>query len=325
VTDGPITVVGAGAIGGFAGARLLAAGHDVRFVETNREHVDAIRSDGLRVTGAVSIHVRPEVAFPEELDGTLGLVLLAVKARDTAAALGPIVPRLAAEGCVVSLQNGLEEYRIAAAVGDGRTIGASLTFGGTYEAPGRVAYAGPGSFHVGELDGSMSERVERLVTVLAAVHAVEPTDRIFAHLWGKAAVGAYYFATALVDADVLEILADDERLPSLGALVAEVARVASAEGVVCEPVDGFDPDAFLRADEAGIRASWEAQRRYWRGLEARRTGVWRDLWVHRRPTEVREIVGPVLERARRHGIETPGLDGLFDAYLDRLSASRPSR
>jgi 2-dehydropantoate 2-reductase len=157
----------------------------------------------------------------------------------------------------------------------------------------------------------MSGRLERLVDLLSAVHPVEPTDRIFAHLWGKSALGAYYFSTALVDADVLEILADDERLPALGALVAEVARVAAAEGVVCEAVDGFDPQAFLDADEAGIRAAWEAQRRYWRGLEARRTGVWRDLWLHRRRTEVREIVGPVLERARRNGVATPGLDRLF--------------
>jgi 2-dehydropantoate 2-reductase len=311
VTDGPITVVGAGAIGGFAGARLLAAGHDVRFVETNRDHVAAIRSAGLRVTGAVSIHVRPEVLLPDELDGTLGLVLLAVKARDTARALVPLVPRLTPGGLVVSLQNGLEEYRIAAAVGAERTIGASLTFGGHYEAPGTVAYGGPGSFHLGELDGSMSERLDRLAAVLSVVHPVEQTDRILAHLWGKLALGAYYFATALVDADVLEILADEDRLPSLGVLVAEVARVAAADGVVCEPVDGFDPEAFRRADEAGIRAGWEAQRGYWRGLEARRTGVWRDLRVHRRRTEVREIVGPVLERARRHRLDTPGLDRLF--------------
>ena len=328
MTDGPITVVGAGAIGGFAGARLLKAGHDVRFVEANRDHVAAIRSGGLRVTGAVSLHVWPNVLLPHEVGGDIGLVLLAVKAQDTVAALEPIVPALTSDGLVVSLQNGLEEYRIAAAVGPERTIGASLTFGGHYEAPGTIAYAGPGSFHLGELDGSMSGRLERLATVLSAVHPVEPTTRILAHLWGKTAVGAYYVATALVDADVLEILGDDTGLPSLGALVAEVARVAAAEGVVCEPVDGFDPDAFLREDEAGVRASWDAQRRYWRGLETRRTGVWRDLWLRRRQTEVRAIVAPVLERARLHGVETPGLDRLLvevEAAEASTARSRPRR
>src|SRR4029079_732141 len=110
---------------------------------------------------------------------------------------------------------------------------------------------------------------------------------------------------------VLELLDRPERLPLLGELVAEVARVAAAEGVELEPVDGFDPQAFASGDAAGIAASWESQRRYWRGLEARRTGVWRDLNVHRRPNELREILGPVLERARANAVPAPLLERLY--------------
>jgi 2-dehydropantoate 2-reductase len=306
-----ITVVGAGAIGGFVGARLLAAGHDVRFVEADREHVLAMRANGLRITGAASIHVHPVAVLPAELEEELGLVLLAVKAHDTPAALEPVVPRLSQEGCVVSLQNGLIEYRIAEAVGPSRTVGASLTFGGHRAEPGTIVYGGPGSFYVGELDGVRSPRVERLTALLSLAHPVEVTDRIFGHLWGKTALGASYFATALVDADVPDILAREDGLSTLGALVAEVARVAEAEGVNCETVDGFDPNAFLRGDPARIHASWNAQRRYWDGLQARRTGVWRDLWIHRRPTELREILGPVLEHARENGVQTPRLERLY--------------
>src|SRR6185295_3805839 len=97
-----------------------------------------------------------------------------------------------------------------------------------------------------------------------------------------------------------------------GELVAEVAQVAAAEGIRLEPVDGFDPDAFVRGDADAIAASWESQRRYWRGLEARRTGVWRDLNVHRRPTEVREILGPVLARARERGVAVPHVERLYE-------------
>ncbi len=308
----PITVVGAGAIGGFVGARLLAAGEEVRFVEANEAHAAAMRKDGLRVTGAESLHVRADVALPAEVEGELNVVLLAVKARDTAAALRTIAPRLSPEGCIVSLQNGLEEYRIAATVGAERTVGASLTFGGHYVGPGEIAYGGPASFHVGELSGAVTPRVERLAELLSAAHPAEVTGRIFGHLWGKTALGAYYFATALVDADIREILLRDEALPLLGTLVAEVARVAAAEGVACEPVDRFDPGAFLRRDEAGMQASWDAQRRYWAGLQATRTGVWRDLWVHRRPTELREILVPVSERAHTRGVEVPLLERLID-------------
>lgn len=306
-----ITVVGAGAVGGFVGSRLLDAGVDIVFVEQNEAHVAAIRAHGLRISGAQTLRVCPRVLLPEEVDGDLGCVLLAVKARHTADALATIAPRLAADGFVVSLQNGLEEYWIAAAVGAHRTVGAALTFGGHYEGPGHVVYGGPGSLHVGELDGAATERVEQLRELLSRAHPTTVTKRIFSLLWGKSALGAFYFATALVDADVLDILACEERLPALGELVAAVARVAAAEGIVLEPIDGFDAAAFVAGDAERMAASWESQRRYWRGLEARRTGVWRDLNVHRRPTELREILGPVLERARAHSLDEPLLERLF--------------
>ena len=87
----------------------------------------------------------------------------------------------------------------------------------------------------------MSVRLERLAGLLTAVHPVEPTGRILGHLWGKVAVGAYCVATALVDVDVLELLAEDERLPSFGELVAEVARVAAAEGWPASPSTASTP------------------------------------------------------------------------------------
>lgn len=205
--------------------------------------------------------------LPAEVEEELDVVLLAVKARDTAAALEVVAPNLARTGCVVSLQNGLEEYRIAEAVGADRTVGAALTFGGHYVGPGVVHYGGPGSLHVGELDGASTERASRLCDLLSAAHPTEVTDRIFSLLWGKTALGAFYFGTALLDADVLDILRSPEELRRLSSPVVETVRVALACGVEPEVVDGFDPHAFLAGDDAGIEASWEAQRRYWRGLD----------------------------------------------------------
>lgn len=128
---------------------------------------------GLRVTGAETLHVRPRVLRPGELQGEVRDVLLAVKARDTLRVLAPVVVRLASDGCIVSLQNGLEEYRIAATVGASRTLGAALTFGGHYVQPGVIAYGGPGSFHLGELHGETTPRLERLAALLLLAHDVE--------------------------------------------------------------------------------------------------------------------------------------------------------
>lgn len=115
-------------------------------------------------------------------------------------------------------------------------------------------------------------------------------------------------------------------LEELGGLVAEVVNVATAEGVACQPVDGFDPRSFALADRDGIGASWEAQRLCWSRQKVRRTGVWRDLRVHRRPTELREILGPVIERAELRDVPVVRLRRLAARVeaVERLGAT-PSR
>jgi len=308
------TIVGAGAIGAIAGVHLMRAGHGVEYIESNRAHVAAIRERGLRLTGAIEAVVWPRVMLPEEA-GPLRHVLLAVKSRHSEEALKTIAPLLAAGGYVASLQNGLEEYKIARAVGTERTIGAFLTFGGHYREPGLVVYGGPGSFRIGELDGSTTPRLQALRTALASLQPVEITSNIFGCLWAKMSLGAIYNATALVSVDVTEQYAEARYRALFGRLCGEVVAVADAAGVRCEPFDGFDPGAFrpgAPVDEAAIAASWEGQRRYWsrHGPGAQRTGVWRDLAIHKRKTEIDEMTGAVRKVAQERGVETKLLDAL---------------
>src|SRR6476469_7835267 len=115
-------VVGAGAIGGTIGARLARDGRDVLLCDTDAAHVEAVNAHGLAIEGPVE-QFTAAVAAGALPDG-LGAVLLAVKAQDTAAALDEIAPRLAPDGFVVSLQNGINEPGIAARIGEERTVGA---------------------------------------------------------------------------------------------------------------------------------------------------------------------------------------------------------
>lgn len=312
---GSYTIVGAGAIGAIVGVQLIHAGHNVDFIEANAEHVEAIRARGLRLTGALEAVVHPRVALPAEASGPLRQVLLAVKSRHTDEAMRTIAPLLRNDGYVVSLQNGLEEYKIARAVGRERTIGAFLTFGGHYREPGLVVYGGPGSFRLGELNGETTVRLTALCDTLAVFHPVEITANIFGYLWAKMALGAIYTATALVSADVIEQYAHKKYRALFGLLCAEVVAVAEAAEVKCETFDGFDPRVFrfgAPANEAAVAASWDGQRTYWRqhGTGAQRTGIWRDLAVHHRKTEIDELLGAVRRIARERGVAVPRLDEL---------------
>lgn len=315
------TVVGAGGIGGVVGAHLARAGHPVSFIEANADHVQAIRERGLHVTSQVDFTVHVPITPPDAIGGELGVVLLAVKSKDTDRAMQAVAPHLAAGGFVVSLQNGFEEYRIAGYVGEQRTVGAFLTFGGNYASPGEVVYGGPGSFKVGELSGKDTPRVRQLADVLTrAFHPVEVTGNIFGYLWAKAGLGAFYFATALVDEDVPAILDRKEYRPLFGGLVAEVVRAAAAEGVRCAVVDGFDPNAFVGGGDTD--RCWEAQYRYWAAHVQQRTGVWRDLAIHRRVTEVDFIIGPLIERANERGVSVPLLRQLRSEIKEAEIGSR---
>ena len=313
------TIVGAGAIGAIVGVHLMQAGHDVVFVEANADHVAAMRDKGLRLSGVLAATVMPVVFEPHEVDGVHSRVLLAVKSRQTESALAPMVGHLAPDGYVVSLQNGLEEFKIAALVGEPRTIGAFLTFGGFYEGPGHVSFTGKGSLCVGEIDGRVSPRVVELGETLSALQPVDVTDNIMGYLWAKMALGAVYFATATVSADVPEIYDRGIYLKMLGNLAGEVVDVATAAGITPEAFDGFDPKVYsLRrpGDPASRAANWAAQKAYWIALTQARTGMWRDLAVHHRKTEVDELVGSVSSAAKGHHIATPRVDALVAIIHD---------
>jgi 2-dehydropantoate 2-reductase len=318
-------IVGAGAIGAIVGVALIEAGHDVRFIESNRDHVAAMRAGGLRLTGHRNTKVEAPIATPDEADWPLRQVLLAVKSPHTLDALRPLAGRLAPDGFVASLQNGLEEYRIADLIGAKRTVGAFLTFGGHYKAPGEIVFGGPGAFRIGEIDGATTPRILALRDAFAALQPVEVTDNIFGFLWSKIALGAIYFATATTDSDVVDLYADERYRALFGRLAGEVVAVAEAGQVRMEIFDGFDPTVFrpgATPNPAAIAAAWAGQNHYWTSHNNTRTGIWRDLAIHKRKTEVDRLIAPVVEMGRERGIATPGLSRLVAVIKEIESGDR---
>ncbi len=160
--------------------------------------------------------------------------------RESAAAA--LAPFLAADGCVVSLQNGLNELAIAAKVGERRTVGAFINFGADYLSPGVIHYAGRGAVVVGEIDGKVTPRAEALHRLLLQFDdRAMLTSNIWGYLWSKLGYGAMLIATALTDASIADCLASERHRPLLIALGREVMAVAVAAGIKPEAFNGFDP------------------------------------------------------------------------------------
>jgi 2-dehydropantoate 2-reductase len=313
-----ITIVGAGAIGGTVGAYLARAGHAITFCDAAAEHVAAINERGLRITGwAGEMTARARAVTPGELRGPLGLVLLAVKAQHTAAAIAQVAPLLAENGAVVSLQNGLNEQTIAAAVGPSRTIGCLVNFSADYMEPGVVHYGGPGVFKIGELDGAITPRLARIRDVLAAWGPVEVTDNIWGYLWGKLGYGNMLYGTALADASMADAI--DRYRAVMVELAAEVYEVAAGLGVRPEPFDGVEPGLYYPRDgrdEVMLQAALDALVERRRRDQKQRSGIWRDLVVRRRRTEVDEQLVPIVRHGEALGLGLP----LTRLVVDRIHA-----
>ncbi len=317
------TIVGAGAIGGITGAHLIRAGHDVTWVDTVDEHLSAIRERGLALEGLSTFTARPAAAiYPSELRAPVGTVLCAVKTLYTKAALAPVAELLGRDECVLSMQNGLAYHDVVEAVGRERTLVACFNFGGHYEGPGRVVHGTRGGFHIGEIDGEVTARVRRLSEALAAVQECEASENVLGCIWSKMAMASVFFATALVDADVKEILARERYHDLMADLVAETALAADAMGVRLIELHGFDPDTLRpeqRAPETVRRALQSIADSF--NPFQQRTGIWIDLAVRKRKTEAEPQLGRLVSEAARRGVAMPLNRAVF-ALITEIEAGR---
>ncbi|MBU7597726.1 2-dehydropantoate 2-reductase [Streptomyces sp. P38-E01] len=309
------TVVGGGAIGGTLAHSLIAAGHPVTLVDTDAEHVAQVRAHGLTVLrGQERETVAPRaVTTPEQYAGPpLGRVLLAVKAQATEAAMDWIAPRLAEDGCVVSVQNGFNEDLIASYVGVGRTVAAFVNIFADLAEPGVIRYGGPGALVLGEVGGApVSPRVRSIVADLRAWGPALASDNVEGYLWAKAGFGAMLSATALADAPMADLI--DRHRPAMYALVREIFAVADASGVRRESFDAFDAVAMGPQSSPAVReAACDELVRWLRGQPKDRSGIWRDLAVRRRPVEVTTHYGSVLAGAEQAGLEAPVLRAVLE-------------
>jgi 2-dehydropantoate 2-reductase len=306
--SGPILIWGAGAIGGTLGAAFIRAGHAVTFVDSEAKHVAAINAQGLRIAGPIfQDTVKAQAFLPGNLNGRFDRIFLCVKAHHTRLAATQLLPHLAPGGYVVSAQNGLNELIIGEIAGKERTIGCFVNFGADYLEPGVVHYSGHGAVVVGELDGTRTRRIEELHRLM---RDFEPkavaSANIWGFLWGKMIYGALLFATALTDDSIADVL--DNRLyrPVLTALALEVGAVAQANGITPEAFDGFDPRAFAPGSPAQARdRSFDDMVAHNRRSTKSHSGIWRDLAIRKRKTEVDAQILPIVEIGRKLGSDAP--------------------
>jgi 2-dehydropantoate 2-reductase len=314
--DETYIVVGAGGIGGVVAAGLVDAGLDVHIIDADESHVRAIQANGLRVTGLIDRLVRVRASLPGDAPLSFGRVVLAVKAHHVDSALALIGPRLKADGVVLSLPNGLAAIQVARAVGEARTIAGQATFGAQVVGPAHVAMGAGGSVVFGEYGGGISPRSQRIGQDLdAAIGGVTVTEASMAFVWSKFVLATIYIGTALDGRPMADVFGDADSRGVLAVLAGAIVDLSREPGVSLRPIGEVDVASL--ADPRAV--SWQVLQREAEAARGRRPrgGVYEDIVVRRRPTEVPAMLAPALSYAR------PGTtsDRVIRALSQRIAAA----
>jgi 2-dehydropantoate 2-reductase len=319
-----IVVVGAGAIGGYAGGHMTRAGHDVTLVDAWPEHVEYMREHGIQLSGMTpgeahsipvnALHVTDVQRFAKERP--IDIAFICVKSYDTDWATQLVKPYLAPDGFVVSLQNCINEERIAEIVGWGRTLGciaslvaAELTHAGHIDRTVPLGADHHIVYRVGEIHGKVTPRAEEVAELLRSADSAKVTTNLWGERWSKLVVNS--MRNGLSAASGLSgnqrDLADEPRRLSIR-LGSEAVRVGQALGYQLERMLGMEPETLARAGEGSSDALAQISEVLVGNAKQRsdeqRPSMAQDMRKGRR-TETDFINGYIAERGAGIGVPAP--------------------
>jgi 2-dehydropantoate 2-reductase len=293
-----IAVMAAGAVGGYFGARLAAAGHDVAFIARGA-HRDAIRREGLRIESSLgNLHLRDLTVTddPKQVD-PVEVVLFAVKLWDTETAGEQTRPLVGPSTRVITLQNGVDAVeRLAPILGNDATIGGATYVVTNIAKPGVIRHTGTyAKIRCGRLDGRPDAVLARCVEEMKAADLdITLADHMLVDLWKKFVLLSGTSSITASTRQPLGVIRDDEDMRAFFyKLMRETMAVGRAAGVelpadfpaeLDRSVAGFSPD--MRASMANDLAAGNRLELDW-------------------------LAGKVVALGRKYGIATPAQEAVY--------------
>jgi 2-dehydropantoate 2-reductase len=310
-----LLLMGCGSVGGVIASGLLRSGHDLSIVTNNDLITNAVNHGGLHVVAPKGEWAVPARAYTHlgEVQGTFDTVLLAMKATHVEGAAMDVAKVLSPDGYVVTLQNGIVEDRIGEILGRERVIGGLVGWGATMDAPGKYEMTSPGEIVIGELDGQLTTRVQRLCSILGSAVPTSLSANIYGVLWSKLAINCTITTLGAVTGQLLGEMLNRWTVRRLAlSITSEVADVARSLGISMEPVGGtlameriYLPSS-RRDKSLGLDILSRQVIMFVVGLKFRRlkSSMLQSLERGRR-AEIDFMNGYVVEQGRKLGVSTP--------------------
>jgi 2-dehydropantoate 2-reductase len=290
-------VVGAGAVGGYFGARLVQAGREVTFLVRARR-ADEIEANGLQILsphGDLTVH--PETLASEKITEPFDLILLAVKSYTLSGAMNDFAPAVGPETMILPALNGMRHMDLLMArFGKKAVLGGVCLVATEIDPEGRIRQlSGFQSIRFGEIDGQSTPRLQKVDETLGgAGFDASRSTQIVPDMWEKwvqlATLGSI---TCLLHGNIGEIAAIPRGAELSVAALRECSGIAKASGY--PPSDAFLEQQTLQLTKQGSQLTSSMYRDFKKGA----------------PVEVDSILGDLLERGQKHNLTTPILQAAF--------------
>jgi len=304
-----ILVMGAGAVGGYFGARLYSAGNEV-FLVARGKHLKAIRKKGLCVKSIKGdLHIPIQASDEPSEFGIVDMILLTVKSQDTGHALSLIKQNVGLDTFILTLQNGVEnEEKISQAYGGERTLGGAAYIGVRLDSPGCIIHSALGRVAIGSpfTEGPSEERIREIVRVFrdAGIPAKVSED-IMKTKWAKLVWNAAFNPVSVLTGLTTHSITESPELRELlTGIMKEVIAVAVADGYELNEKEMLEKTFCLTEGVSDVKTSM---------LQDFERG---------RPLEIDALNGVVVRKGKENGVPVPLNTAVVGLIMARVRSQK---
>ena len=311
-----VAIYGAGSLGTILGAFISKAGVPVELINRNKAHIEALKTKGAQVVGTMEF-CQPVIAYtPDEMSGEYDILFLMTKQQHNAEVVQMLKNYLAADGVLVTFQNGLPEMQIAEVLGEERVLGSTVAWGATLQSPGVCELTSEPdalSFSLGAISEKKSKHFAKVKELLELMGTVDVEENFLGTRWSKLLINASFSGmSAVLGCTFGEAAGPKESRKVVQAIIKECIDVCQKGGIRIEPVQGKDIVKLLNYTNALKKAfSFFIIPIAIRKHAKLKASMLQDL-EKGKLTEVDAINGAVSEYGRKVGFPTPVNDKVVE-------------
>lgn len=237
-----VAIYGAGSLGTILGAFISKAGVPVELINRNKAHIEALKTKGAQVVGTMQF-CQPVIAYtPDEMSGQYDILFLMTKQQHNAEVVQMLKNYLAADGVLVTFQNGLPEMQIAEVLGEERVLGSTVAWGATLQSPGVCELTSEPdalSFSLGAISDKRSKHFAKVKELLELMGTVDVEENFLGTRWSKLLINASFSGmSAVLGCTFGEAAGPKESRKVVQAIIKECIDVCQKGGIRIEPVQG---------------------------------------------------------------------------------------